>query len=173
MVVGEKRMLLWSFFFFLTPWCLLQCCTQMACRDKRQERDVKRSCPPVFFSCTFIFIQATSRLGSIYFGLFMPSHPAEPWPFPAQTQQDTPLTALSFYFAFLPQLVRHLLRFFPPSVFLLFWDTTFSMCQLEDVGGGREGARSVWELHIDSYWHLPPCRNCAAFAGREPRAEAC
>lgn len=126
---------------------------------KRKECDVKQSCSPVSFSCSFIFIQATFRLRSIYFGLFMLSKPVELWPFLVQTQQGTPLTALSFRFTFLLHLVRHLLMFFFSPIFLLFfWDTPSSMCQLEDVGGEREGARSVWELHIDSYWHLPPCR---------------
>lgn len=85
---------------------------------KRKERAVKRSCPPVCFSCAFIFSQATSRLHSVYFGLFMLSKPAELWPFLVQTQQGTPLTALSFCFAFLPLLVRHLLLgFFSPFFF--------------------------------------------------------
>lgn len=87
-----EKMLLCGFFFcfFWLPG------TFYGAEIKRKEHDVKQSCPPVYFSCAFIFIQATSRLRSIYFDLFMLSEPAEPWPFHVQTQQGTPLTALSF-----------------------------------------------------------------------------
>lgn len=116
----EKRMLCVFCFVFDSLELFMVLILRQLAEIKRKEHDVKRSCPPVCFSCTFIFIQATSRLRSVYFGLFVLSKPAELWPFLGQTQQGTPLTAFSFRFAFLLQLVRRLLVFF----FLFFFPSS-------------------------------------------------
>lgn len=85
---------------------------------KRKEHDVKRSCPPVCFSCAFIFIQATCRLHSVCFGLFVPSKPAELWPLFVQTQQGVPPDHFLLSFRFSAAASSMLTCVFFPSLLL-------------------------------------------------------
>lgn len=131
---------------------------------KRKERGVKQSCSPVCFSCYFIFIQATFRLRSIYFGLFMLSKPVELWPFLVQTQQGTPLTALSFRFTFLLHLVRHLLMFFFSPIFFSSSETRRPPCVSLKMWAVRERERDLSEsfilTHIDICHRVGLCCFC-------------